>query len=73
MVCVHMGLEDSQDFITLRFDQRFEAISGGCANGVRCHVVIQDWVDDDGVQAVRIGDDVLPRPCGWIMYAFDGG
>lgn len=67
-----MRLEDSQNLISLRFDQGFEAISGACADGVCCHVVIQNWIDDDGVQAVWVGDDVLPCPGGWIMYAFDG-
>lgn len=72
MVCVRMCLEDPHDLETFGPYQGSEAVGGASADRVRCHIMIQDWVDDNSIQALRIGDDVLPCTGSRIMYAVHG-
>lgn len=56
MICMCVRLEYPVDFVAFFLDQGEQAVGGGGGYCLRCGVVVQDWVDDDGCF------------CGWVCY-----
>lgn len=61
-MCV--GFEDVMDVVVLLSDQSEQGISVFSADAGGTGVEVQDWVDDHGSAAWRVGDDVLEGACG---------
>lgn len=67
VVGVRVRLENKHDVVPVLFNDGEQAVGVFGADGGRCRVVVQDGVDDDGLQRGWVGNNVLPGPRGCIV------